>query len=81
MKKIILLLVFLLFTSCTYFNKENAQPVIKQECNCSNMGYVPIEDANKLIDLTNKLVDVANVCFSDKNLTPLPKLAYWEDKR
>ena len=32
---------------------------------CVQMGYVPREEANKVIDLTNDLIDVTNMCLNE----------------
>lgn len=80
MKKLIILMILLLLTGCSYFQKAPVQQIVVQP-NCTDMGFIPVEDANKLVDLTNRLVDISNVCFLQQNLTPLPKLAYWKDTR
>jgi hypothetical protein len=78
MKKILiigLLFCFSLFLfGCT---EEKQIPV--QQVNCSAMGYVPVNDANTLVNLTNKLVDITNYCFANQNLTPLNHINYWPE--
>jgi thioredoxin-related protein len=73
MKKILfLILVVLLFVSGC--KKEEVQ----QPTSCEQQGYIKVEDANKVVDVTNKLVDLVNLCLAEKNVTGLKYLDYWK---
>jgi len=77
MKKIIifLMIVFLLiFVGC----KTKEDTTIDAKTYCVAQGYVPIDDANKVVDVTNKLVDLVNLCLAEKNVTGLQYLDYWK---
>jgi len=49
-----------------------------RNCDCENMGYVSVDTANKVVNVTNQLVDIANICFAEKNITPLVYLQYFD---
>ena len=49
-----------------------------QELKCEEMGYVPVDSVNKIINVTNQLVDITNLCFLEKNITPLNYLDYFD---
>ena len=78
MKKIIFIGILI---SLSLFLYGCGQPkvITVQQLNCTQMGYVPIEDANALVNLTNKLVDITNFCFAGQNLTPLSHISYWTE--
>jgi len=42
---------------------------------CVNQGYVPVEDANQIINLSNKLIDTVNKCYNGTD--SLPSLSYY----
>lgn len=42
---------------------------------CVNQGYVPVEDANQIINLSNKLIDTVNKCHNGTD--SLPPLSYY----
>jgi PBP1b-binding outer membrane lipoprotein LpoB len=73
MKKIIIFIILLSFFLFGCSQQKN----IKN--NCESMGYVPVADVNTLVNLTNKLIDIANYCFADQNITPLNHLNYYTD--
>jgi len=78
MKKI--LIIGLLICFCLFlFGCSTFKPATIPQADCTKMGYVPVADANALVNLTNKLVDITNYCFANQNLTPLAHLKYWAD--
>jgi len=78
MKKILiigaLLILGLFLSGCS-----KPSPIPVQQVNCTAMGYVPVNQANALVNLTNKLVDITNYCFANQNLTPLSHINFWPD--
>jgi hypothetical protein len=76
MRKIIIILTILslvLLTSCT-------PTIIKQQnFNCSANGYVSYHDVNELINISNRLITVNNICTQNLNLTPIPYISYLEE--
>jgi hypothetical protein len=78
MKKVLIIGLLFCF-SLFLFGCSKQTPIPVQQVNCSAMGYVPISDANTLVNLTNKLVDITNFCFASQNLTPLKHINYWPE--
>ena len=72
---IIVTIVFLV-VACT-----PQKPMIRvEDINCTAMGYVPVRDVNTIINVTNKLVDISNMCTANSNVTPLPYLRSYPTK-
>jgi len=55
-------------------------PVIQKQqfdyTECGQNGYVANKDVNDLINISNRLVKIANLCTQNSNLTPLPEFNY-----
>jgi len=77
MKKIFIIYLLIIF-SLFLFGCQKKPPEITSQT-CLGMGYIAPQDANVLINLTNKLVDITNYCFANQNITPLSHLKYWPD--
>jgi hypothetical protein len=78
MKKLLIIGLLICFSLFLYgCGKETPIPV--QQLDCTQMGYIPVSDANNLVNLTNKLVDITNYCFANQNLTPLSHIKYWPE--
>jgi|WetSurMetagenome_2_1015567.scaffolds.fasta_scaffold488444_1 hypothetical protein len=77
MRKIIIILTILslvLLTACT-------PAIIKQQnFNCSANGYISYHEVNQLINISNRLITINNICMQSSmqssNLTPIPYIAY-----
>lgn len=70
-----LLLLLILLTSC-----NTTPPIIEQKpYNCSEHGYISYETANQLINITNKLIELNNICISGTNLTKLQYIGYFSE--
>jgi hypothetical protein len=79
MKKSIIIIGLLISFSLFLFGCQKQEPVV-QQLNCTQMGYIPVSDANSLVNITNKLVDLSNICFANLNLTPLKHVNYWSEE-
>lgn len=79
MKKFLIILTIIslvLITACS-----GKPPIIKQqEYNCSANGYVSFKDVNELINISNRLITINNICTQNSNLTPIPYIAYLQEK-
>lgn len=69
---LIFVLGLILITSLVFFSINQ----IITKSNCEVMGYIPVETANDLINITNELIDYNNACY---NMT-LEHLPYFIDK-
>lgn len=76
MKKILIIGLIICFSLFLFACTKTKLPPSEQ-LNCTQAGYVSIEDANALVNLTNKLVDITNYCFAGQNLTSLGHIKYW----
>lgn len=56
-KKTISLLILIFLIGCTKSENINQQ-------SCEQQGYVPVDIANGLINLTNNLIDYNNLCYN-----------------
>jgi hypothetical protein len=76
MKKIYIFLAVLLLIlpGCSIFKPDKSPMIRVEDVNCSAMGYVPAEEVDRVIDLTNKLIDVTNVCLAGSNFSSLPHI-------
>lgn len=66
------IIILMLLTACT---QQQKQPDFNSS-QCSAYGYVYYTEVNKLINLTNSLIVVDNICFQAVNKTPVPQLGY-----
>jgi len=79
MKKFLIILVIFLLIAITACSRS--PPIIKQEqYNCSANGYVSYHDVNELINISNRLIVINNLCTQNSNLTPIPYIAYLQEK-
>jgi hypothetical protein len=53
--------------------------IIPVQKSCEAQGYITPAQANSLVNLTNKLVEITNYCFKDQNVTPLTYIGYWPE--
>jgi hypothetical protein len=78
MKKYIIILIIvamILSTSCNM-----TPPIIEQKpYNCSEHRYISYETANQLINITNRLITINNICISGTNLTKLSYIGYFSE--
>jgi hypothetical protein len=76
MKKLFLLLVAVSIVLAACTPAPNI-PVKTVDQECKEAGYVPGQDVNKLINLTNKLADIVNLCAKANNITEqVPYVTY-----
>ena len=80
---VMMLLLFLILTACSSLYPQKSPMVRVEDVNCSAMGYVPVEEANQLINITNRLITVVNVCVKQSNssMEALPYFGYFESKK
>jgi len=78
MKKIHIIGLLICFSLLLY-GCSKPKPIPVEQVNCTAMGYIEPAEINKLVNLTNKLVEITNYCFKDQNVTPLSYIRYWPE--
>lgn len=79
----IAIIVFLLIIIGVLLSRTNT---VKQfdakttENYCMNNGYVNMQIANNVINVTNRLVDIVNICMQGQNVTPLNHMIFFSEK-
>lgn len=78
MKKIILILgiiSLLLVSGCQLAPPVISKPQLDYN-QCGQHGYVSNHDVNGLINISNRLIIINNICTQNSNLTPIPNIEY-----
>jgi hypothetical protein len=47
---------------------------------CKNHGYIQTSEVNYLINATNRLIDITNICMKEQNVTPLNHIIYYKEE-